>query len=183
MDQNCLPYEFNRLVFGVNCYPFLAQFVGQNHGQNNKIKAPRAAETRLKSTYMDDSVDSVMNQDEALQLYKDLTMLWQSAGMHPRKWISNSAEVMEEIPIDDRASKVNLLEEHLPNVKTSEVQWLPEEDQFSFEISPHQCDGSLLTKRSILSRITTLFDPLGFLALYCIRGKMLLQEVFRGQLG
>ena len=38
---------------------------------------------------MADSMDSVMNQDEALQLYKDLTMLWESAGMHPRKWISN----------------------------------------------------------------------------------------------
>ena len=63
---------------------------------------------------------------------------------------------MEEILIDDRASKVSLLEEHLPNVKTLGVQWLPEEDQFSFEISPHQYDGSLITKQSVLSRIATL---------------------------
>ena len=47
MDQNCLldNYEFNRLVFGVN----LAQFISQTHAENNKIKAPRAAETILKS--------------------------------------------------------------------------------------------------------------------------------------
>ena len=115
MDQNCLldNYEFNRLVFGVN----LAQFISQTHAENNKIKAPRAAETILKSTYMDGSMDSVMNQDET-QLNKDLIMLWKSPGIHPRKWISNSSEVMKEVPIDGRTSTVNLLEEHLPNVKT-----------------------------------------------------------------
>ena len=42
--------------------------------------------------------------------------------MHPRKWISNLAEVMEEIPVDDRASKQNLLLEHLPKVKSLGLQ-------------------------------------------------------------
>lgn len=147
-DQNCLPdnYEFNKLVFGVNYCPFLAQFVSQNHAENETIKVPRAPETILKSTCLDDSMKSVMNQNKALQLFKNLTMSWESAGMHPRKCISNSTEVMEEIPIDYRASKVNLLEEHLLKVKTLGVQWLPEKDQFSFEISPHQYHGSLITK-------------------------------------
>ena len=180
MDLSRLPdiLEFTRLFFGVNACPFLAQNVSQNHAEKNKMIVPRAAETVLKSTYMDDSMDSVVNEDAAIQLYKDLTMLWESAGMHPRKWISNSAEVMEQIPIDDRAAKVNLLEEHLPKVKTLGVQWFPEEDQFSFEVSPHQYDGNLITKRSVLSRIATLFDPLGFLAPYCVRGKVLLQEIW-----
>ena len=40
MDQNCLPDEFNTLVFGVNSCPFLAQFFSQNHAENNKIKEP-----------------------------------------------------------------------------------------------------------------------------------------------
>ena len=42
MDQNCLPdnYEFNKLVFGVNYCPFLAQFVSQNHAENKTIKVP-----------------------------------------------------------------------------------------------------------------------------------------------
>ena len=77
MNQNCLPdnFEFKRLVFGFNSCPFLAQFVSQSHPENNKIKVPRAAETIMKSTYMDDSMDSVMNQDEALQLHENLTML------------------------------------------------------------------------------------------------------------
>ena len=42
MDQNCLPdnYEFNKLVLGVNYCPFLAQFVSQNHAENETIKVP-----------------------------------------------------------------------------------------------------------------------------------------------
>jgi len=52
-------YEFSRVVFGVNCSPFLAQFVAQNHAKKLSAEFPEAAETVLKSTYMDDSMDSV----------------------------------------------------------------------------------------------------------------------------
>ena len=53
-------YEFSRLVFGVNASPFLAQFVAQYHAKVFEKVYPRAAETILKSTYMDDSMDSKM---------------------------------------------------------------------------------------------------------------------------
>ena len=44
---------------------------------------------------------------------------------------------------------------------------------FFKEINP-----SLYTKRSLLSRIATMFDPLQFLASYIIRAKMALQEAW-----
>ena len=40
-----------------------------------------AAETVLKSTYMDDSIDSVETVQEGIQLYKELDSLWGTAGM------------------------------------------------------------------------------------------------------
>ena len=75
-------YEFNRLVFGVNASPFLAQFVSQYHAKLFEEVYPRAAETILKSTYMDDSMDSVENEAEGIELYKQLSELWEKAGMH-----------------------------------------------------------------------------------------------------
>ena len=65
-DQNCQPdiYEFDRVVFGVNSSPFQAQFVLQHHVRIYLQKFPIAAETILKSTYMDDSMDSVLNEDK-----------------------------------------------------------------------------------------------------------------------
>lgn len=60
-----------------------------------KIKLLREAETILNSAYKGDSIVSVMNKDETIKLCNNLTMLQKSAGMHPRKCISNSSKVME----------------------------------------------------------------------------------------
>ena len=51
-NQKPIQYEFNRLVFGVNSSPFLAQFVLQYHANHYKNSYSRAAETILQSTYL-----------------------------------------------------------------------------------------------------------------------------------
>ena len=55
-------YEFKRVVFGVNWSPFLAQFIAQEHARKLSAEYPAAAETVLKLTYMDDSMDPVVNE-------------------------------------------------------------------------------------------------------------------------
>ena len=87
--------------------------------------------------------------------------------MHARKWISNSTKVLEQIPSKDRADGVEILEKHLPEVEILVVQWLPQNDQFTFTVSNNEEKGNI-TKRMLLNRISTLFDPLGFLAPYII---------------
>ena len=98
VDQSRPPdvYQFNSLVFGVNSCPYQAQFVSQKHAKENKERYPRAAETILESTYMDDSMDSSPSEKECIKLYEELTALWGSAGMHARKWLSNSEQVLKK---------------------------------------------------------------------------------------
>ncbi|XP_053400438.1 uncharacterized protein LOC128557265 [Mercenaria mercenaria] len=79
-------YQFNRLVFGVNASPFLAQYVSQYNAQCFTNEFPLAAETVIKSTYMDDSMDSVSNEEEGIELYRELSGLWHKASMYARKW-------------------------------------------------------------------------------------------------
>lgn len=67
-----------------------------------------AAETVLKSTYMDNSMDSVLNDEQGIKLYNQLSQLRGKAGMHARKWLSNSLVVLQSIPEEDRASEVQL---------------------------------------------------------------------------
>ena len=86
-------YEFDRVVFGLNSSPFQAQFVLQNHSRNFEAGFPMAAETVLKSTYMDDSMDSVSNKEQGVELYRQLFLLLTKACMHGRKWLSNSPTV------------------------------------------------------------------------------------------
>ena len=56
-------------MFGINAAPFLTQFVSQYHAKKWEKSYPRAAETILHSTYMDDSMDSVESDTEGIKLY------------------------------------------------------------------------------------------------------------------
>ena len=50
------------------------------------------------------------------------------------------------------------------------VQWCPIEDVFKFQVN--QCtEKNNQTKRNFLSKIATLFDPLGLLSPYIVRAK------------
>lgn len=170
-------YEFNRLVFGANCSPFLAQFVSQENARLYENDYPLAAETILNSTYMDDSMDSVMSDEQAIELYHQLSDVWGKAAMFARKWLSNSTEVLEGIPPQDRAKSVNLETGHFPLIKTLGVQWIASEDNFQFK-SPDITCYSEISKRTVLKRIASIFDPIGFAAPYIIRGKILLQNIW-----
>ena len=136
-----------------------------------------AAETVLKSTYMDDSMDSVVDESQGIKLHEELNQLWSKAGMQAHKWLSNSTKVLERIPVESRASEVHIASDGLPMVKTLGVTWLPGEDVFTFNANPPEKDFPL-TKRNFLKKIAKLFDPVGSLAPFIIRAKILLQEMW-----
>ncbi len=101
-------YEFNRVVFGKNAAPMECQFVTQENARRNQSTHPMAAEMVLKSTYMDDSIDSVETEVEGIELYRQLDSLWSLAGMQARKWISNSPKVISATPEEDHATQLSL---------------------------------------------------------------------------
>ena len=151
MDQLKEPscYEFQRLVFGLNSAPFEAQYISQKNAKENPKEFPLAAETVLKSTYMDNSMDSVVNKDEAMKLAHQLKELWRKAGMHPRKWLSNSKNVLREIDMKDRAKQIDLSMDDLPSVETLAAVWSASSDQFFFSAAP-LAEDIVLTKKEVL---------------------------------
>ncbi|KAL4238005.1 hypothetical protein ACF0H5_002716 [Mactra antiquata] len=171
-------YQFNSLVFGVNASPFLAQFVARKNAELYKNEFPRASEVVLKSTYMDDSMDSVATPEDGIELYHHLSELWSKASMFARKWLSNSPEVVNSIPAENRASKVELHKNELPTVKTLGVTWLSNEDCFTFNSRKPDENYLKLTKRIILKKIASIFDPHGFISPYIIRAKTLMQDLW-----
>ncbi|XP_064637073.1 uncharacterized protein LOC135493580 [Lineus longissimus] len=122
-------------------------------------------------------MDSLAEIKEGCQLYEELSSLLKGAAMHPRKWLSNSSAVLARIPETDRASEINLEEGQLPSVKALGVLWLAEEDVFTFHLTAPEEDFKI-TKRSLLRKVASIFDPLGLVSPYVVRGKMLMQEVW-----
>ena len=176
LDQPIRRYEFNCLVFGMNSSPFQAQLVSRKKAEDHQGEYPRAAETVLKSTYMDGSMDSVKSDQEGIKLYHELMALWGKAGMHARKWLSNSEKVLQKIKPENRARMVDLSNDEIPSVKTLGMLWITKEDVFSFS-SKQPVNNMQFTKRSFLSKIATLFDSLGFFCPFIMKAKVLMQEI------
>ena len=97
-----------RVVFGDASAPFRAQYVSQENARIYQREFPYASTTVCKSTYMDDSLDSVRDNQMAIQLFKELQGLWAKAGMKANKWLSNTPEVLTNIPQELRAYEINL---------------------------------------------------------------------------
>ena len=170
-------YEFNSIVFGVTSSPFEAQLVAQDHAEEHKDEFPLGAETVLESTYMDDNMDSVEDEKIGIELYEELSQLWKLGNMHARKWLSNSAEVLENIPVEDRAKEIDLSVDDLPSVKTLGLMWRAKEDVFTYNKLPLEKEFEF-TKRNLLRKIASLFDPLGFLSPYITEAKLIMQDVW-----
>ena len=126
---------------------------------------------------MDDSMDSVLTDEEGIDLYKQLSELWEKAGIYTYKWLSNSLAVLNKIPSQDRVYKINLDEDNFLSIKALGIMWLAAEDVFTFESKIVE-EKIELTKHNFLKRVPTLFDPLGFLPPFTIRTKILIQETW-----
>ena len=97
--------------------------------------------------------------------------------------MSNRREVLASVPKSDRAPSVkslNLDLEKLPIDRALGMQWDTEQDTFSFRTIR---DVTANTRRSILSVMSSLYDPLGLAAPMILPAKRLLQELCREDLG
>ena len=149
----------------------------QHHARKHQADYGRATETILKSTYMDDSMDSVLDEKQGIRLYRQLSCLLNKAGMNAHKCFFNSPTVLSEVPIQDKKSEVDLDQDQLLFTKTLGVWWPANEDLFTFR--EHVPGSNMLYKKwNFLKKIATLFDPIGFLAPFTICAKMLLQDMW-----
>ena len=91
-------YEFQRLLFGNTASPFCSQYVLHSHAQTHKVDYPEAAESVDNSMYVDDLLDSTETVETAQHLQNQLSDVLAMAGFNLRKWSSNEAAVIENVP-------------------------------------------------------------------------------------
>jgi hypothetical protein len=127
-------YEFLRLPFGNTASPFCAQYVLYSHARSEAHTYPEAAETVENSMYVDDVLDSTETTHDAVVLRRQLSEMLSGAGFTLRKWLSNEAEVIQDVPDDERLPGVDIPDGSLPSQKTLGVLWKAEDDVFSFNV-------------------------------------------------
>jgi hypothetical protein len=181
-DQPPSAYEFLRLPFGNTASPFCAQYVLYSHARSAAHTYPEAAETVENSMYVDDVLDSKETIQDAVALRRQLSEMLSGAGFTLRKWLSNEAEVIQDVPDDERSPGVDIPDGNLPSQKTLGVLWKAKDDVFSFNVEKLE-KPELMTKRAVLSKIATIFDPLQLLSPFTVRAKIIMQEIWTAGIG
>ncbi|XP_011859684.1 PREDICTED: uncharacterized protein LOC105557125 [Vollenhovia emeryi] len=98
----------------------------------------------------------------------------QCGGFTLRKWAANNIALLSDIPTIDLA--IDFSKEDSAILKVLGITWLPKEDSFSFQVG--EIPKTRSTKRTILSLIARLFDPLGWASPVVIQAKMLMQDLW-----
>uniref|UniRef100_A0A8D8MIE5 Uncharacterized protein n=1 Tax=Cacopsylla melanoneura TaxID=428564 RepID=A0A8D8MIE5_9HEMI len=106
--------------------------------------------------------------------------MFKSAGMSLRKWCSNSKEVLQHVPVlpEDDCRVIDFEEDD--TVKTLGLVWNPSHDCFQFKCHMNKdVDPKNMTKRSALSEISKLFDPLGMISPLITSAKLFMQSLWQ----
>lgn len=134
-----------------------------------------------KNFYVDDGLTSLPTDQEAVHLIERSREMCSKGGVRLHKFLSSSKEVLQHIPPDDRAKgfeNIDLLNDTLPVERALGVQWCIESDCFQFRIT---LSDKPLTRRGILSTVTSIYDPLGFISPVVLVGKQILQQLCADQ--
>ncbi len=176
-------YRWRSHVFGNAGSPCVAIFAIKEHARKQKLRFPAAADTVIFSTLVDDAMDSCETAQEAEQLLHQLRQMLAQMNMNIKKVVSNSAAVMDSVPPHERSPSLSIAticqkEEAFPLVKALGVIYLPDEDAFTFTMTPPS-DIVTWTKRLMLKFQARLYDPHGVILPHTIQARMILQEVWR----
>ncbi|KAK4322627.1 hypothetical protein Pmani_006604 [Petrolisthes manimaculis] len=173
--------------FGDICSPAIAVLAMRQTADKYKDDFPIPANIILKDSYMDDIIHSLDDAEETPETMQDVEFILKQGNFHMKEWIvSGRTQAEEDVDLSGTTSE-----------KVLGVVWNPKEDEISYKIklniTPKQktsvpctvtgTDGSDrelpndLTKRRVLSKISTIFDPLGLVTPVTLCGKLLLRQI------
>ncbi|XP_076383559.1 uncharacterized protein LOC143260822 [Megalopta genalis] len=133
-------------------------------------------EYELNTVTYDDLLTGAQTEQEIETLKRELTQILSQAGMDLRKWASNCPTVTATHSTErNRVIAVD------KDPKTLGLLWSPTTDHLMFRVESPQ--NQRVTKRTILSEIAQIFDPLGLISPIVIVAKLILQQLWQTQIG
>ena len=182
-DEIPQEYRMTTHLFGGVWSPSCANYALKVAAQELGRKCgPLVEDTVRESFYVDDCLKSVSSVTEGRQLVHQLYHGLSEHGFHLTKWVSSDPETLSVLPQGESVSGSREIQlgDSLPSEKALGLGWDTKLDTFSVRA---QVKESQLTRRGLLSTLSSVYDPLGFVAPFVLKAKVLLQETCRQNLG
>lgn len=179
-EEEVQEYELLTVTYGVNAAPFLALRCLRQLDFDDGAKFPRAKGLLIYNTYVDDIIAGADTSDDLLAVQSDLIHLLRRGEFELKKWASNCDAVLKCVPVKDHAIEPTFTPTDDTTLKVLGVHWDPSTDVFGYH---SHTDEGLITKRSVLSTIARLYDPIGALGPVLLWAKGVMQELWVEKIG
>ncbi|KAJ8039805.1 hypothetical protein HOLleu_13921 [Holothuria leucospilota] len=126
----------------------------------SKSEFPEAADTLKRNVYIDDVLDSLGNESEALERSRQIDAVLEKGNFKIKEWTISGAQTAKS-----------------PRIKVLGLDWDPVTDQLWVAGEEIPVQGEL-TKRKCLSVMNSVFDPLDLLSPVTVRAKILLRDLW-----
>ncbi|XP_043862234.1 uncharacterized protein LOC122756482 [Drosophila santomea] len=170
-SQPLSTFELNTVTYGTAAAPYLAIRSLSYLADKFMDKLEIGAKAIKSSFYVDDFLGGADTVEELHQIKREVTAILQDGQLELAKWHSNHCKF-----VDDATVKHLQLDDEMLT-STLGLKWDQVRDTFMFSFSP-RFDSDHVTKRSILSIASSLFDPLGLVTPIIIVAKIILQELW-----
>ena len=171
-------YRMNVHLFGNGPSPAVATFgLRKTAADGEEEFGEDAMKFVRRNFYVDDGLASLPTAQQAIALVTATQAMLRTANLRLHKIVSNSIEVMEAFPVEDRGKGVrdlDLYRDSLPAQRSLGVFWDLKNDSFTFQVT---LPDKPFTRRGVLSIINSIYDPLGLAVPVLLEGRLLLQKL------
>ena len=188
-------YRFCRVIFGAGPSPFLLNGTLRHHIEKYEKEDPEFVRKLVESFYVDDLATGSHSECDAFHLHQKIKSRMAEGGFVLRKWKSNSQKLVAMIEKAENSAPqasedFTYAQTTLGNLmgkgdKILGVSWDRENDVFSFPLEElvKRSKVEKITKRVVLSVISSLFDPMGIISPVMVNAKILFQDICQLKIG
>lgn len=175
-DDDISMYELQTVTYGTTSAPYLAIKCIKKLALENKEKFPIASELIFRDMYVDDLITGFNDEQQGIAICNEISGILKSASFSLRKWVSNSNTILNGL--NDTSDSFGILDlGENDRIKTLGVQWVSKSDLLGYRVANY-FEHSPITKRTLLSTIARLYDPLGLVSPCIILSKILIQKLW-----
>ena len=173
-------YRMSVHIFGAASSPSVCNFALKKTADYAEEKyGYETANTIRRNFYVDDCLKSCADTQSAVALIQTVTNALKDRGFHLAKFASNSTEVIKSVPLEERSKDIQACDldyGEMQAERTLGIQWHMQPDVFKFSITANLVEKPL-TRRGLLSTVSSLYDPLGLVSPFILPAKKILQDL------
>ncbi|XP_064464262.1 uncharacterized protein LOC135375501 [Ornithodoros turicata] len=179
VDDKLEIWRMTRVTFGTGPSTFMLAATLKKLLRESEVDYPETTRLLNDCTYVDDFISVADCEEGAINVYNEVKNIMPKGSMNMRKWASNSAR-LNALYVQD-PEEVSPFAGDSRVIKVLGMKWDTEQDSLFYNATNLLQGGrpAVWTKRKVLQRAQSIYDPLGLMSPYTIAARIYMQKMWQ----